>query len=122
MNGNVRQPDLFDAALIADAEIDPFGSAQIRGQASDEKVVFRSHRALDAASRRRGVFTDTQAFFRGTLEKCVADDHSQGTLARELANSFGKRDHFAETRPALVAVEQMLLDGFFFGSRQRASQ
>ena len=119
LNGNVRQPELFDAALIADAQIDAFCPAQVRGQTPDENVVFGGHGALDAASGRRGVFTDAQALFRGTLQKCVAHNHSQGALARDLADSFGKRDHFAEPRPALVAVEQMLLDGFFFRVCQR---
>jgi len=95
MNGDVRQPELFDAALITDAEIDSYCPTQVRGQASDENVVFGPHGAPDATSRGRGVFTDTQAFLRGTPKKCVTHDHSQGALARQVADSFGKRDHVA---------------------------
>jgi hypothetical protein len=57
-----------------------------------------------------------QAFLRDTFKKRVAHYHSQGALARQVPDSFGKRDHFAEPGSALVAVEQMQLDGFFFGT------
>ena len=120
VNGDVRQPELFDAALVADAEIDSGGPAQVRGQAPDENVVFGCHGALDAASpgqaRTRGHASPSSAA-RRTIR--VAHDHSQGALARQVADSFGKRDHFAQPRPAWVAAEQMLLDGFLFGTRQR---
>lgn len=114
LNGDVRQPELFNPALIADAQIDAISPTQVRGQAPDENVVFRGHSALDGASGGRRVFTDPQALCRGALKKCVAHDHSKGTPARDLADSFCKRDDFAEPRPALVAVQQMQLDGFFF--------
>ena len=31
MNGDVRQPELFDAALITDAQVDAICPAQVRG-------------------------------------------------------------------------------------------
>ena len=49
----------------------------------------------------RSVFTDAQAFLRGALKKCVAHHHSQGTLARELADSFRKRDRLREAAPRI---------------------
>jgi hypothetical protein len=52
MNGDVRQTELFDAAFITDAEINPFCRAQVRRQVSDENIVFRGHSALEAAPRR----------------------------------------------------------------------
>src|SRR6476646_11774758 len=55
MKGNVSQPKLFDAALITEAEIDSLCSGQVRGQAPDENIIFRGHRALDTASGRRSV-------------------------------------------------------------------
>jgi hypothetical protein len=119
MHGNVRQPELFDAALITDAEIDSFRRAEVRGQSPDENVVLRGHRALDAASGRRGVFTNTQAFLSGPLEKRIAHDHSQGTLTRQPADAFNERDDFAKPRSAPVAVEQMFFDRLFAGLRQR---
>ena len=109
-------PELFDAALVAEGEIDSSCRAEVRGQAPDENVVFGRHGALDAASAWRGVFTDPQAFLRGAPKKLVAHHHSQRALAREVADSFGKRDHLAQPRAASVAAEQMLLDGFFFGA------
>ncbi len=119
MNGDVRQPELFNAALITEAEIDLFCPAEVRGQAPDENVVFHGHSALDAASGRRGVFTDTQAFLSGTLKKCVAHNHSQGTLSRQPSDSPRKSDDFTKPRSASVAIEQMFFDHCFVGFRQR---
>jgi len=119
VNGDVREPELFDAELVTDAEIDSFCLGQVRSQTCDEKVVLGCHRALDAASRRRSVFTDMQAFLSDTFKKRVADNHPQGALACQVADSFGKRDHFAEPRATPVAFEQMHLDGFFFRTCQR---
>lgn len=69
MNGYVRQPKLFGAALITQAEIDAFCSSQVRSQTCNEKVVFGRHCALDAASRRKSVLAHTQAFLRRTFQK-----------------------------------------------------
>ncbi len=120
MNGDVREPELLDAMLVTDAEIDSFRSAQVRGQPADEDVVFGCHGALDAASRGRGVFTDTQAFLCGAPKKCVAHDHLQGPPARQVADSLGKRNHFAESPSAFIAVEQMHFDGLFVGALESA--
>ena len=100
------KPELFDAALITEAEIDAFCPAQVRGKAPDQNVVFGGHGALDAASRGRGIFTDTQTFFGGELKKCIAHHHSQTSFARQVADSFGKRDHFAQPRPATERLRQ----------------
>jgi hypothetical protein len=43
---------------------------------------------------------------RGALKKGVTHDHSQGALARQVADSFGKHDHVAQPSPASVAAEQ----------------
>ena len=93
MSGNLCR---FDALAITEAEIDSLGPAQVRGQASDEKVVFRAHSALDAARTRRGIFTNMQALLLGTFHKRVTDNHEQRSLARQLADTFGQRDDFAQ--------------------------
>jgi hypothetical protein len=86
---------------------------KVRDQAPDENVVFRCYDALDAASRRRGVFTDPQAFLSGTPKKCVAHNHSQGSAARQVTESLAKRDHFAKARSASVALERGSCPGVF---------
>jgi len=48
MNGDGRQPELSDAALITNAEIDALCPVQVRSQAPDENVAFRGHGALHA--------------------------------------------------------------------------
>lgn len=63
--------------------------------------------------------TDAQALLRGAFQKCLAHDHLQRAPARQVAYSFGQRDHFLEPRPAFVTSKQMFLDGLFFGFRQR---
>ncbi len=112
-------PKLFRAALIADAEIDSLRPGQVRGQAANKNVVFGCYRALDAASAGRHVFTDTQAFLRGPFNKGVAYHHSQGSLARQFADSFHNCDRFTKPRPTFFAIEQVFLDSFFFRFRQR---
>src|SRR5262245_3294307 len=108
MKRNIRHPVLFCAAIIAYGEINSFCATQVGGQASNQNVVCRCYGALDAASKRRGVLTDNQAFFRGTFQKGIVYDHSQGSLARQVSDPLGKRDYFAEARSAWVALEQML--------------
>ncbi len=57
---------------------------------------------------------DTQTLVGGTLKKHIAHNHSEGTFPCDLADSFRKGDDFAKTRSAMIAVEQMFLDGLFF--------
>jgi hypothetical protein len=118
-NGDIPIADLFDAALVTDAEIDSCRPTQTGGHAHDKKVVLGMHGALVAASRRWDVFADAQTVLRCALKKGLTHDHSQRSSARQIADSFGKRDHFAEARSTLIAAEQMLLDGFLFGTCQR---
>ena len=66
--------------------------------------------------------SDVQAFLCGTLKERVAHDHSKGAFAHQGSHTVDKRDHFAEPRPALVALEQMDLDGLLFGLANAASQ
>src|SRR5215831_16434681 len=118
MERNVRQATLFYATIVAEAQIDTHCGVQVRGKAPNEDVVFRCHGTLDAASRGRGVFTNTQAFLRGALEKRVAHNHWQRSAARQFPDSLLKRDHFPKPCAALVAAQQMLLDGFLFATFQ----
>ena len=74
-NGDIPQSELFDAALVAEAEISTGHPAHVRGEAPDEQVVVGCHRALDAATRRRGVFANAQAVLRRALEERVAHHH-----------------------------------------------
>src|SRR5262249_25143253 len=102
MERDVRQANPFHAALVTDAEIDSFCRVQVRGKAPNEDIVLRRHGTLDAASRGRGVFTNTQALLHGAFEKRLAHNHSQRSFARQLADSLSKRDHFTKLCTALV--------------------
>src|SRR4029079_4084579 len=56
----------------------------------------------------------------GAPEVFVAHDHSQATFASELANAIRKCNDFPQTCSAVVAAEQVLFDGFFFGGRKQS--
>jgi hypothetical protein len=100
---DVRQANLFNATIVTDTEIDTFCRAQVRGMAPNEDVVLRRHGTPDAASRGRPVFTNTQAFLRGALEKRIAY-YSQRSSARQVPDSLRERDHFSKPCAALVAA------------------
>src|SRR5262245_17435671 len=120
MNRDILQPHLFDAALITHAEIDAGCPAHVCGKATNEKVVFSRHRALNAASSGNGVLPHAEACLCDTIYECTAYYHSQRALPCQLAESFGKSDDFAKPLPASVALEQMLFDSLLFGICQRS--
>ena len=96
-------------------------SAQVRGEAPDEDVVFGCHGALDAASPGRGVFTNTQAFLCGAPKKCVVTTICRRALARQVPDSLGKRNHFAESPSDSSQSSQMrAFDGLFVGAFESA--
>lgn len=117
-DGDVGEAEPLDAVLVAEAEVNAFGSGQVSGEAADEDVVFGGDGALDAATGRGGVFADAQALLDSTLEEAVTDNEAQGALAGELTDSFGEGDRFTETRAAGVAGEEVFFDGVFFGRGQ----
>jgi hypothetical protein len=80
-----------------------FAALKFAARRPNEDVVFRRHGTLDAASRGRPVFTNTQAFLRGALEKRIAHNHSQRSAARESPDSLRKRDHFPKPCTAFRA-------------------
>ena len=59
--------------------------------------------------------TDAHPLFASALYKRVRYDHQQRTFARQFADAFRNRDHFAEPRAALITCKEMLLDDSFFG-------
>ena len=120
INRNIPQPGLFRATLINDREIDALCPLQICSQAPNQNIVLRSYGALDAASSRRRVLANLQAFLGGALKEGFAHHHAQASRARQVAETSGKRDHFAKPVPASVTAEQMLLDGVFLGVCQHA--
>src|SRR4051812_5614324 len=105
MNRNIRQSQLFDAALIADAHIHTLCPAQVCSHSSYKQIVFGCHGTLDAPTRRNPVFTDSQTGFCSPLEEYVAHNHSKRSFASQLANTVGQDDHLAKPMSTVVAFE-----------------
>ena len=119
MNGNVPHPQPFDAAPITNREIHPVRRAQLRRQASDQEVVVGSDGALDAAPGCTAYSRTRTPLSLACSRNVSLTVMCRAAFARHRAHSFGERDHLAEPRPALIALEQMLLDGFLFCCSQR---
>jgi hypothetical protein len=115
---DVSQPELFDAPLIAEAEIDAACPTQVSSEARDQNVIVSRDGALDTAAWRNVVLADTRPIRRGTLEEGIADNHAEASLARQAADSLGEFHDSTEPIAAPVALEQVLLDGVLFGIRQ----
>jgi hypothetical protein len=71
---------------------------------------------MNTASRWRSIFTNAQSFFCGALQKCVHNPE-QIALARQFADSIGKRNDFTEPNFAFIAGKKVLFDGLSFSLR-----
>src|SRR5581483_12360163 len=97
---NVTEPAALGSGRIANDQVDLAGISQIRGQAGHQQIIAAGDGAGDASARWGRVLSYAETFGAQTLEKRLADNHSQLSSTCQFSNAAVHCDDLLERRGA----------------------